>query len=64
MSVIMITRLYAMYRKSKKMLVFLVVVFLALTIASIVIVAIIGSRNSEGKLALLSRMKQHSWLTG
>jgi hypothetical protein len=64
MSVIMIARLYAMYQQSKKMLIFLITIFLALTIASIVIVAIISGRSLGGKLALLSRMKQHSWLTG
>lgn len=53
----MIARLYAMYRQSKKMLIFLITIFLALTIASIVIVAIISGRSSGGKLALLSRMK-------
>jgi len=41
--VIMISRLYAMYQRSRKMLIFLVVIFLALTIASVVIIAILNN---------------------
>jgi hypothetical protein len=44
----MITRLYAMYQRSKKMLVFLVVFFLAVNITCVVIAA--SSRISGGEL--------------
>jgi len=40
LGVIMINRLYAMYQQSRKMLIFLAVTFLAITIPSVVIVAI------------------------
>ncbi|OAX35218.1 hypothetical protein K503DRAFT_381025 [Rhizopogon vinicolor AM-OR11-026] len=44
MGVIMITRLHAMYRRSRKMLVFLSVLFLTIQIVSGVIIAIIQTR--------------------
>jgi hypothetical protein len=47
MEVIMIVRLYAMYEQSRKMLIFLVVIFLALTI-TIIVTAILGSRYIVG----------------
>ncbi|KAG1884724.1 hypothetical protein F4604DRAFT_185759 [Suillus subluteus] len=40
LGVIMIARLHAMYQRSRKMLIFLVVIFLAIRIASVVMVAI------------------------
>jgi len=50
MQVVMFTLLYAMYQQSKKMFIFLVVVFLAITIACGVMVAIGSSQVSGGKL--------------
>jgi len=52
MQVIMMTRLYAMYQQSRKMLIFLAAIFLAVTIACGVIGAIqsTGSYISGGKL--------------
>ncbi|KAG1830692.1 hypothetical protein DFJ58DRAFT_267579 [Suillus subalutaceus] len=40
LGVIMITRLHAMYQRSRKVLIFLVVIFLAIRVASVVMVAI------------------------
>jgi len=50
MQAIMITRLYAMYQRSRKMLVFLVSIFLVVTIALGVIVIITFDYVSSGKL--------------
>ncbi|KAG2132695.1 uncharacterized protein EDB93DRAFT_1107782 [Suillus bovinus] len=50
---IMITRLYAMYQRSRKMLVFLVVVFLAIRIA-IVVVIVLQIRQVTGEEFILS----------
>jgi len=49
MQVIMITRLHVMYQQSRKMLIFLIVTFLALTIALGVLVVMISSRLSGGE---------------
>lgn len=45
----MIARLYVMYQKSRRMLIFLVVVFLAIRIAIGVMIAIMVSRFVVGK---------------
>jgi hypothetical protein len=50
MQVIMIARLHAMYQRSRKVLVFLVVIFLAITIANAVMFALIMMQLSGGKL--------------
>ncbi|KAG2348031.1 hypothetical protein BDR05DRAFT_987337 [Suillus weaverae] len=50
---IIITRLHVMYQQSRKMLVFLVTIFLAVTITCGVI-AVIGSRYTVGKQLILS----------
>ncbi|OAX40262.1 hypothetical protein K503DRAFT_781520 [Rhizopogon vinicolor AM-OR11-026] len=47
LGVIMITWLHAMYQRSKKMLVFLVVIFLAIQVTAIGVV-LVGSRNVSG----------------
>lgn len=52
LSVIMITRLYAMYQRSRKMLIFIVVTFLAVTIACGVIAAIGSSYVSWEEFVL------------
>ncbi|KAG1740457.1 uncharacterized protein EDB91DRAFT_1347029 [Suillus paluster] len=52
LGVIMIARLHAMYQRSRKILVFLVVIFLALTIASTVIVVKQSSYISGEELVL------------
>jgi len=54
MQVIIIIRLHAMYQRSRKMLVFLVVIFLAIQIARVAIVAIQLQKNliSGGMLQL------------
>jgi hypothetical protein len=57
--VIMITRLYAMYQRSRKMLVFIVVTFLAVTIACGIIAAVGSSYLTWGRLLLL--MKDESY---
>ncbi|KAG0697062.1 hypothetical protein DFH29DRAFT_1004035 [Suillus ampliporus] len=49
----MIIRIYAMYQRSKKMLVFLVVIFLASTIASGVL-TVMGNFGASGEEAILS----------
>src|ERR1700709_854783 len=54
----MIIRLHVMYRRSRKMLIFLIAIFLALTIASGVILAIMTSHASSGELQL--RLKDFS----
>jgi hypothetical protein len=46
----MIIRLHAMYQRSRTILTFLVVVFLALTITSIVVIVTRYSHYSWGKL--------------
>jgi predicted RND superfamily exporter protein len=48
----MITRLYAMYQRSRKMLIFLVALFLALTIAGGVMSGITSRHTSGGKFQL------------
>jgi hypothetical protein len=49
----MINRLHAMYQQSSRMLIFLILIFSAVTIANIVITIIICSRFSElGKLEI------------
>lgn len=53
LGVIMITRLYAMYQRSRKMLIFLVALFLALTIAGGVMSGI-TSRHTSGEELVLS----------
>lgn len=50
MRVIMITRLHAMYSRSRKMLIFLVIFFLAVVITSGVITVIQSSHITGGKL--------------
>jgi hypothetical protein len=50
MQVIMIARLYAMYQGSRKMLIFLIVVFMATKIITLVMTAISMTHISEGKL--------------
>jgi len=52
MLVIMIARLHAMYQRSRKVLIFLVVIFLAITIINVVIAAIITTQITGGKLWL------------
>jgi len=46
----MIVRLYVMYQQSRKMLIFLILTFLVLTILSVVFVALFNSRVSGGEL--------------
>ncbi|KAG1741866.1 uncharacterized protein EDB91DRAFT_317917 [Suillus paluster] len=53
LGVIMITRLHAMYQRSRKMLIFLVVIFLAVTIPSAVI-SVIQSVHLKGEEFVLS----------
>ncbi|KAG2122795.1 hypothetical protein DEU56DRAFT_917688 [Suillus clintonianus] len=53
LGVVIITRLHVMYQQSRKMLVFLVSIFLAVTIACGVI-AVIGSKNTLGEQLILS----------
>ncbi|KAG1775249.1 hypothetical protein EV702DRAFT_1119692 [Suillus placidus] len=53
LGVIMITRLHAMYQRSRKVLIFLVVIFVAIRIANAVIAAIITMRIA-GEEAILS----------
>jgi hypothetical protein len=48
--VIMIARLHAMYQQSRKVLIFLSVIFLAINFANGVIAAMVTSRVSSGKL--------------
>jgi hypothetical protein len=50
MQVIMIARLYAMYQRSRKVLIFLVVVFLVIGIANAAMVALMTMQISGGKL--------------
>jgi hypothetical protein len=50
MQVIMIARLHAMNQQSRKMLIFLVVVFLGVQITCGVITAFTDSRGTGGKL--------------
>ncbi|KAG2032090.1 hypothetical protein BDR03DRAFT_60184 [Suillus americanus] len=57
MEVIMITRLYAMYQQSRKVLIFLVVIFLAIKIAETVIFAITAMKVS-GEEFILSGTSQ------
>jgi len=52
LGVIMITRLHAMYQQSRKILIFLVVIFLPITIASVVMVAVQSSRMSWNEVLL------------
>ncbi|OJA16509.1 hypothetical protein AZE42_10052 [Rhizopogon vesiculosus] len=52
MQVIMIIRLYAMYQRSRKILVFLVVIFLAIQIACVVLSGIHVRYTSAGELQL------------
>ncbi|KAG2362653.1 hypothetical protein BDR07DRAFT_1406545 [Suillus spraguei] len=52
LGVIMIARLHAMYQRSRKMLIFLVVVFLAIRIASVVMVAIFMIQDSVEEFIL------------
>jgi hypothetical protein len=54
MQVIMITRLHAMYQRSRIMLIFLVVTFLIVNIACAVIAAIAITYFVAGKLHLLT----------
>jgi hypothetical protein len=46
----MIARLYAMHQQSKKVLMFLIVIFLAVNIADGVIASMVTTRVSSGKL--------------
>jgi hypothetical protein len=50
MQVIIIARLHAMYQQSRKVLIFLVVIFLAITIANAVMLALMTMQVSGGKL--------------
>ncbi|KAG2048454.1 hypothetical protein BDR06DRAFT_778076 [Suillus hirtellus] len=52
LGVIMISRLHAMYQRSRKVLIFLVIVFLAIRIANAVIAAIITTKISGEELVL------------
>ncbi|KAG1883299.1 hypothetical protein F4604DRAFT_283665 [Suillus subluteus] len=52
LGVIMITRLYAMYQRSKKVLIFLVVIFLAIRISNVVVGAISTMQISAEELVL------------
>jgi hypothetical protein len=52
MQVIMIAWLHAMYQRSRKVLIFLVVIFLAIIIANAVMLAIEMMQISGGKLSL------------
>lgn len=52
MLVIVTSRLHAMYQRSRKMLIFLITIFLPVTIACVVLAAIISSHVSGGKLQL------------
>jgi hypothetical protein len=52
MQVIMMIRIHAMYQRSKKMLVFLIVVLLACTITSVIIMVMANIGVSAGKLDL------------
>jgi hypothetical protein len=49
MQVIVIARLYAMYQQSRKVLIFLVVIFVTIRIANVVMVAITMMQISGGK---------------
>jgi hypothetical protein len=50
MQVIMIARLYAMYQRSKKVLIFLIVIFIATRIANTVMITIIPKQLITGML--------------
>jgi hypothetical protein len=50
MQVIMIARLYAMYQGSRKVLIFLVVIFMVVNISGVVIFAIMLRHSTVGKL--------------
>jgi len=50
MQVIMITRLYAMYQRSRRVLIFLIIAFLVVTISCVVIAAIGTSYTLGGKI--------------
>jgi hypothetical protein len=50
MQVIMIARLYAMYQRSRKVLIFLAVIFLAITTANVVFLALSAMQMSGGKV--------------
>ncbi|KAG2142014.1 hypothetical protein BD769DRAFT_47611 [Suillus cothurnatus] len=52
LGVIMIARLYAMYQRSRKVLIFLVVIFLAITIANAVMVAIMTKQVTAEEFVL------------
>ncbi|KAG1775152.1 hypothetical protein EV702DRAFT_1118971, partial [Suillus placidus] len=52
LGVIMITRLYAMYQRSRKVLIFLVVIFLAIRITNAVIAAIVTMQIAGEELVL------------
>jgi hypothetical protein len=54
MQVIMITRLHAMYQRSRIMLIFLVIIFLAVNIACAVIAALAITYFVAGELYLLT----------
>jgi hypothetical protein len=58
MQVIMISRLHAMYQRSRIMLIFLVIVFLAVNIACGVIASIALRNTVGGKLYLLTWIRQ------
>ncbi|KIK39024.1 hypothetical protein CY34DRAFT_808728 [Suillus luteus UH-Slu-Lm8-n1] len=60
LGVIMITRLHAMYQRSRAMLIFLVIIFLAVIIACGVLVAI-GLKNVAGEELILSDMHMCSY---
>jgi predicted RND superfamily exporter protein len=49
MQVVMITRLYAMYEQSRKILIFLIVIYFVVTITCGAIAAITSSSVSVGK---------------
>jgi hypothetical protein len=57
MQVIMITRLFAMYQQSRKLLILLVVVLVAITIACGVIAAIQTRQLLSGKIFMNERLK-------
>ncbi|KAG2124115.1 hypothetical protein BD769DRAFT_1640718 [Suillus cothurnatus] len=52
LGVIMIARLHAMYQRSRKVLIFVVVILLAITIANVVIAAIIATRTTGEEFIL------------
>ncbi|KAG1844814.1 hypothetical protein DFJ58DRAFT_515308 [Suillus subalutaceus] len=59
LGVIMIARLHAMYQRSRKVLIFLVVSFLAIRIANVVMVAIQDDADVSGGIRSLRHLSVH-----